>query len=146
MDDAQRMADVLRLLLRTFTIDESRFPPAEGQMRYSGADFQTLHFVGGNPGCAGLELASFLGVAPTTAQSIIDRLVKRGYIEKLRSAEDRRAVALSLTESGEALRAAIARQDRANCQQMLASLPATERGAFVAQLEQIAASLDLTIP
>jgi DNA-binding MarR family transcriptional regulator len=144
MDDAQKMADVLRILLRTFTIDESRFPSAEGQMRYNGADFQTLHFVGGKPGCAGLELASFLGVAPTTAQSIIDRLVKRGYIERLRSTDDRRAVALSLTDSGEVLRAAITRQDQANCRQMLASLPAVDRGAFVAQLEQIAASFEFS--
>jgi DNA-binding MarR family transcriptional regulator len=141
MNDAQQMAEALRVLLRTFTVSETRFPAAEGQARYNGADFQTLYFLGNNAGASGLELASFLGVAPTTAQSVIDRLVKRGYVSRTRSSQDGRAVELRLTESGEVLRAAIARQDDANCRRMLESLPKANRSAFVDQLAQIASAL-----
>lgn len=137
-DDVQIMADVLRVLLRAFTIDEGRFPAAEGQARYNGPDFQTVHFIAGHPGCSGLDLAAFLGVAPTTAQSVIDRLVRRDLVSRERSAEDRRAVSLALTGTGEALRTAILRQDMANCRRMLGCLPPRKRSAFVEQLEQIA--------
>jgi DNA-binding MarR family transcriptional regulator len=140
--DADTMAASIRTLLRTFTIDERRFPPAKGQLPYNGADFQTLHFVGTYPGCKSAELAAFLGVAPTTAQSVIDRLIKRGLISRSQHAKSKRAVALTLTAQGATVRDAINAQDRANCQAMLAALPAKVHASFVAQLSQISHAFD----
>jgi DNA-binding MarR family transcriptional regulator len=139
---ADQMAQSIRTLLRTFTIDERRFPAVEGQLRYNGPDFQTLHFVGTYPDCKSTELANFLGVAPTTAQSMIDRLIKRGLIARTRHATNNRAVALRLTDEGVAVRRAIYAQDRANCQAMLAALPVKDHGSFVAQLSQIASAFE----
>jgi DNA-binding MarR family transcriptional regulator len=139
---ADAMVENIRTLLRTFTIDERRFPAMDGQMRYNGPDFQTLHFVGRRPGCKSAELAAFLGVVPTTAQSVIERLIKRGLIARTPHATSKRAVALTLTREGEAARDAINAQDRANCQAILAALPAKARADFVAQLGQIAADFE----
>lgn len=139
---ADAMAQSIRTLLRTFTIDETRFPAALGQMRHNGPEFQALHFVGTNPGCKSAELAAFLGVAPTTAQSVLDRLIKQGLISKGAHATSNRAVALSLTGKGAEMRAAITAQDRANCEAMLDILPAKARAAFVAQLTEIARAFE----
>ncbi len=141
-DDASLMGASIRSLLRAFTIDETRYPSAEGKIRYNGPEFQTLHFVGLNPGCSSAALAAFLGVSPTTAQSVIERLIKRGLILRARSSGDKRAVALNLTAEGETVRAAIHRQDQRNCETMLAALPEAERSAFVARMAQIAQAIE----
>lgn len=143
-DDASLMGASIRSLLRAFTVDEARYPPAEGKIRYNGPEFQTLHFVGLHPDCSSAALTAFLGVSPTTAQSVIERLIKRGLILRERSSGDKRAVALNLTPAGEAMRAAINRQDRRNCETMLAALPEAERSAFVAQMVHIAQTIERT--
>ena len=138
---ATEMLDAIRTILRTFTIDEHRFPPAEGRIKYNPIDFQSLYFVGAQRGCSGAELAGFLGVAPTTAQSVCDRLIQRGLMERAPSETSRRAVSLLLTDEGDSVLAAIRRQDLANCETMLSALPREKRRDFVAQLQRIADSL-----
>ena len=73
---------------------------------------------------------------------MIERLIKRSLIVRQRSTEDKRAVALNLTHEGEAMRAAINRQDRRNCETMLAALPESERSDFVARMAQIAQAIE----
>jgi DNA-binding MarR family transcriptional regulator len=138
---ADEMAANIRVLLRTFTIDERRFPPAEGQLPYNGADFQAVHFIAEQPGCRSTDLAHFLGLSPTTAQSVIDRLIKRGLVARGPSERDRRAVALTLTNQGEQVCAAIERQDQANCVRMLSVIEPALQADFVKQLSTIAAGM-----
>ena len=47
------------------------------------------------------ELAGDAGVTPSTATRILDALERRGVVERARSSEDRRAVAVSLTDLGQ---------------------------------------------
>lgn len=46
------------------------------------------------------ELAEALGVSLPSATQIVDRLVRRGLVERSPDAEDRRVVRVSLTETG----------------------------------------------
>ena len=46
------------------------------------------------------ELATHAGITPSTATRILDALQRRGVVERTRSDEDRRAVAVSLTDGG----------------------------------------------
>lgn len=138
---AEELLDGIRVLLRTFTVDESRFPPAEGRIKYNAVDFQTLHYLAGHPGCSNSALAGFLGLSATTTQSVCDRLINRGYVLRAASKTSARAVALSLTDDGESVVGAIRRQDLANCKGMLNALPAGERRRFVSAVSQIAHSL-----
>jgi DNA-binding MarR family transcriptional regulator len=138
---AADMAAAIRILLRTFTINEARFPPAEGRLSYNGADFQAIHFIGDRQGCSAQDLATHLGVVATTAQSVIDRLVERGIVARNRNPADGRSVALSLTAKGRELREAIERQDVANCARMLGALPQSDAERFVTSLRQIADSI-----
>ena len=139
---AEEMLEGIRTILRTFTVDETRFPPAEGRIKYNPVDFQSLYFLSANPGCKNADLARFLGVAATSAQSVCDRLVKRGFVSRDASDTNLRAVALTLTSEGESVIAAIRRQDLANCELMLGALPADQRDKFAAQISKIANTLN----
>lgn len=46
------------------------------------------------------RLGSLLQVHATTVTSAVDRLVQQGYVERVRSAEDRRVIHASLTDEG----------------------------------------------
>jgi DNA-binding MarR family transcriptional regulator len=46
------------------------------------------------------DVATFLGVSNAAASKAVDRLVRRGLIERKESADDRRAIHLSLSDDG----------------------------------------------
>jgi len=138
---AEDLLEGIRVLMRAFTIDESKFPPAEGRIKYNTIDFQTLYFIENNPDCLGSELAIHLGISPTTAQSTCDRLVKRGFVDRKRHQTDRRARSLSLTPEGKSVAAAIKRQDLANCEAMLRKLPSEQQATFASQVRTIAGEI-----
>ena len=132
----------LSTLIRTFTINERRFPSAEGRMAYSAHDFETLAYLDHWPGARAKDLGEHLGVKPTTTQSIIDRLVGRGLVRRDAAYLKGRAVALFLTEQGGSIQAAIQRQNLANCETMLSVLTKSERSAFVSSIAKIAATVE----
>jgi DNA-binding MarR family transcriptional regulator len=60
------------------------------------------------------RLADVLGIHPSTATRLCDRLILKGFIDRRTSAESRREVTLALSDSGRALiRAETARRRRA---------------------------------
>lgn len=132
----------LSTLIRTFTINERRFPSAEGRMAYSAHDFETLAYLDHWPGARAKDLGEHLGVKPTTTQSIIDRLVGRGLVRRDAAYLKGRAVALFLTEQGGSIQAAIQRQNLANCETMLSALTESERNAFVSSIAKVAAAVE----
>lgn len=128
-------------LLNLFIVNEERFPSAEGRMRYNPIDFQTLRYIEAAPGCRGVDIARALGVAPTTLQSALDRLIKKGWVERYNHPMSKRAKAHALTEKGKALRASIHRQDLANMDVMLGALTQAEQKQAVQLMGKIAAHL-----
>lgn len=138
----ERLLRSVNTLLRLFTIDERRFPSAEGRLRYNPLDFQTLRFLAQHPGAKAADVARAQGVAPTTQQAVMDRLVRVGLIDRTPHPESGRAKAHALTEQGGHVVAAILRQDVANMQSMLACLDSDEQQQAVALLEKVARRLD----
>jgi len=88
------------------------------------------------------ELAGEAGITPSTATRILDALERRGIVERARSPEDRRVVAVSLTESGQLL--LHAQQDwlRGRERAFYASLPPAEREIAPDLLLRLAALID----
>ncbi len=125
-------------LLRIFTVSEDTFAPAGGAVKYNGADFQAIQFIGRKVGCMAIEVARFLNVSPTTATSTLDRLVRRGLVDRARPDENRRAVSLSLTESGLSLFGLMVDHDMRNMELMLKALEPQEREPFVSAMTKIA--------
>lgn len=139
MDAKDRLLDHVRTLMRIFLVNETAFPSAEGRMVFSPQVFQALYEIGRSPGIRSSDLARELGLVPTTASSLIARLVRNGLIERRRSDSDGRAAALYLTDRGAALRAAIHRQDMANMGLMLSALEPTEQAQLLGLLDKVAA-------
>ena len=137
-----RLLKSISTLLRVFTVDEQRFPSAEGRMRYNPLDFQTLRYLAENPGAKAADVARFLGIAPTTQQAVMDRLVSGGYVARTDHPQSARAKAHSLTPEGQDLLGAVIRQDIANMKTMLSCLTSEEQRQVVALVEKVARYLN----
>lgn len=59
-----------------------------------------LWLVKRSPGLSLAELATEEGISPPALSGYVDRLERAGFIERVRSSEDRRRVGLRLTEDG----------------------------------------------
>ncbi len=139
MSNAMDLLAHVGALLREFHVNERAFPIAEGRITYSPHVFAALGFVAETPGCRASDLGAFLGLRPTTASSLIARLVTRGLVEKRQHPTDGRAVALYLTETGVDVYAAIRRQDVRNMELMLSALSAEEQAKFVDMMGRVSA-------
>lgn len=63
----------------------------------------TLRYVEENGSANMKEIANFLHITPPSATSVIDSLVKRGFIVRVEDESDRRAIRLRITEIGKKL-------------------------------------------
>jgi DNA-binding MarR family transcriptional regulator len=87
-----------------------------------------------------VDLAAALGVTPSTAGRMCDRLVRKGVIRRHRARTDRREVLVSVTPSGrEVVDQATARR-RELLVQILGRLPASEQAAVASALRAFAAA------
>jgi len=64
------------------------------------SQLKLLKMVSATGGYSVSNLAEFMGVSTAAASRAVDRLVKRGLLNRAEAADDRRAVQLSLTPSG----------------------------------------------
>jgi DNA-binding MarR family transcriptional regulator len=138
--DAERLAASIRVLLHALTI-RAQDTSGDGRIAFSGTELATLGYIREHPGSMSREVIAFLGLTPTTVQSLLDRLVRKGVVMRQPHKDDGRAVALFLTGEGAARVAAIRAQDVENCAAMLSVLPAKRRSSFVSDLEAIARRL-----
>lgn len=84
--------------------------------------FRALGFVRRRPGCSLSDVAEHLGLTMPTSSKMIDRLQADGLIRRETVRGDRRRVALSLTEQGQAIVHAAAVPTRARVAEALAGL------------------------
>lgn len=135
------LVESVSTLLRVFILDETRFPSAEGRMRYNPIDFQSLRYIANNPDCKGADIARALGVAPTTQQSALDRLIRKGFVMRDQHPVSKRAKVHRLTVEGQALRSAIHRQDISNMETMLNLLSEEEQEQIINIMVKVARGL-----
>ncbi len=85
-----------------------------------------------------VDLAGVLGVNPSSATRLVDRLVRSGLVRRTRERADRRALRVALSPAGRSLVAEVTRRRRAEFAQLLAALPADQHEQVVAALRAIA--------
>ncbi len=88
------------------------------------------------------ELAAHAGITPSTATRILDALQRRGVVERTRTDEDRRAVAVSLTDAGRHLVNAEQEWLRGRQRTFYAALPGAEQDLAPDLLFRLAALID----
>lgn len=84
------------------------------------------------------DLANTLGVSPSTATRMCDRLVRKGLISRSRDELDRREVNLTVTDAGREVVDAVIERRRAEVRDMLKSIPDEARPKLVSALQLLA--------
>lgn len=139
MHQNEQLDAAISTLLRLLTIDERRLSSDLGTVPFNPIDLETLSYLHRHPSSVAKDIAAYLGVRSTTMQSVVDRLQKRGLLQRDKSALKGRAVAITLTKEGTAFRQEIHNQNLKNCSQMLECVPENERANFIQSMGKIAA-------
>lgn len=84
------------------------------------------------------DLAQALGVSPSTATRMCDRLVRKRLISRTRDEVDRREVDLSLTNAGKALVDEVAHRRKSELRKLVGDVPKEERERLIAALRSVA--------
>jgi DNA-binding MarR family transcriptional regulator len=100
--------------------------------------FGLMVIVANNEGLSQTRLARALGIDGSTMVAMIDRLEENGWMQRQRSAVDRRTHALSLTDAGNALLAQLTPQVEAHEAELAKDLSAGDKRDLLALLAKIA--------
>ncbi len=84
------------------------------------------------------DLASALGVDPSTATRMCDRLVRKQLVQRRRISADRRGVRISLTGAGRALVEEVTRRRRTEIAQIVRRMPRADRASALRALRVFA--------
>ncbi|HEX6499442.1 MAG TPA: MarR family transcriptional regulator, partial [Micromonosporaceae bacterium] len=88
------------------------------------------------------DIAAELGVAPSTATRMCDRLVRKGWARRSRSTRDRRVVRLALTPAGRDLIEQVMERRREYLRVMVSDVPQLSTPAVVQALTCLASAAD----
>jgi len=105
-----------------------------GERSVTLGQFRALVLLDGDGSMRSADLAEALGVSPSTATRLCDRLVRGGLITRVTAEDDRREVRLTLTGPGTKLvRDGLARRRRA-LSRLVAQIPTEDRASLVRTL------------
>ncbi|GGS38567.1 MULTISPECIES: MarR family winged helix-turn-helix transcriptional regulator [Actinokineospora] len=107
---------------------------------------RALHFVETVEPLTLTRLADMLGVLPSSASRLCDRLQSAGLLSRRPGAHDRREVELLVTDSGRDLLARLRRDRRADLGRVLAGMSAEGRAALLTGLREFTAVADAGVP
>lgn len=141
LGEVEHISDIFtRILLKTMTIDLSSEEITEAQ-------FQALrHISSHGPSTIG-SLAEGLSTSQPAATMLVDRMSKRGLVERQPGRNDRRQAEISLTRRAEGLLEEIERERAERLGRILESMDSSERRQLVGSLEKfVAAALRLETP
>ena len=111
----------------------------EKQCGVSGAQLWVMQEIWEQPGLRMGELAARMSIHQTTASNLVEALVKKSQVRKLRDQPDQRVVSLSLTEQGQAVIAAAPQPARGLLPGALARLDAVSLAQLNAGLAALLA-------
>jgi DNA-binding MarR family transcriptional regulator len=91
---------LVRLFNQILAIEEQALQK-KGLKDLSITEIHTLEAIGLQQPCTMSDVAKFLRITLGTLTTSVNRLVKKGYVERYRDENDRRKVLVQLTEQGE---------------------------------------------
>lgn len=100
MEDLKKINDILVSLFNVVLKLEEKSVQESAQNDLSITELHTLVAIGEGKSKTMTQVANSLKVKVSTLTAAVNKLVKKGYIERERSSEDRRIVKIHLTEEG----------------------------------------------
>lgn len=117
------------------------FARVTGDLDLTPGQFSLLMLLAANPGISQIGLSRAFGLDKSTVSPSIDRLEKRGLVERNRTPNDRRFYALHLTPAGrDLLMRATERVERQE-DRMASALTPDERRVLIDMLQRVEAAL-----
>lgn len=113
-----------------------------GRERLSPGEFGVLSLIEANPGLSQTALAAAIGTDRSTMVPILDRLERRGLVERRAVPLDRRRHALALGEQGRKLLAKFREAVLGHEQRIAAGLSHAERELLLSLLERLRRQAD----
>jgi DNA-binding MarR family transcriptional regulator len=113
------------------------FAATMGALDVSPGLFAVLVLVEANPGLSQSELARAVHLDRSSVVAVVDKLERRGLVERHAVATDRRSNALRLTAGGAALLKTLKRRVASHEKRLARDLDARERATLVALLQRI---------
>ncbi len=86
-------------------------------------------------------VADFLSQQSQTVTGVLDRLERAGHVQRVRDLEDRRAVRLELTDSGQELVKAIEQRLRSHVSDLLSDVDHSTRGRLQTDLVSLESAI-----
>lgn len=103
--------------------------------------FRAMMIVTDHEGLSLSELAGYLGSTLPAASKLVNGLVELGYVARVSSPDDRRRLALSVTEAGESILEAMRLQGLSCLTDKLATLTSGERAVVVLAMDLLRQAL-----
>ncbi|MEU6166211.1 MarR family winged helix-turn-helix transcriptional regulator [Streptomyces tanashiensis] len=121
-----------------------RFGERVGELGLAPPDVGLLRMIALEPGRSQRSLATDLGVVPSRVVALIDSLEKKGFVERRRSAEDRRHHELYVSEDGRRALGRVREIAALHEDDLFAALDEEDRVRLTALLGRIAEQQGLT--
>lgn len=99
------------------------------------SQYRALILVSARPGIGVSELATSVGVHPTTATRLTDRLVRKGLVLRAGAPQDRRVTTLRLTTRGRRIVERVMRAREAEVRRIIQRMPVDDLGPVIRALE-----------
>lgn len=140
--DQSQLNSALHLLHRAGQRADELFTASMGEKDLTPRQYAVLKAVAIMENPSQTALVEYTGIDRSTIADIVRRLIKRGMLQRRRTAHDARMYAVKLTPAGrEALKSAepVAKTTE---EQLLSVLPAQQRAVVIQALSTIVAKLD----
>jgi DNA-binding MarR family transcriptional regulator len=125
-----------QLFFRLWRASHTRVAEALASIELTPALFGVLNFLGHREGAIQLEIASAMGIDPSTVVSLIDELESAGLARRRPHPDDRRAREVTLTAKGRRLLERARRMAFGVDDEVLRGLTASERGELMRLLRR----------
>lgn len=139
---ASRLDDSLIALRRILRATEIYSRDLAQTAGLTPAQLRVLQILQGRNSSTPKALAGQMGVSQATVTSLVDKLVARGLVERLRSEVDRRQVNVAVTEVGRGTLANAPNALQQRYARAFERLADWEQAQLVSSLERVAAMLD----
>ncbi len=97
----------------------------------------TLHYLETNGAASMKDVANFLHITPPSATSLVNSLVRRGFLSRVNNESDRRVVKLALTKTGRSLLQNSFKRMLALVEKNINRLSETEKKTLLAIIKKI---------
>lgn len=134
-------SSLLHLIHRVQQCADSMLESKTQELDLTSTQATVLSAVYVNAGTSQAHLCEVTGVDRSTMADVVHRMVKKGYLRRVKSKEDARAYVVTLTGRGHSALQMVAPLAASTEKELLAALPTASRTHFVESLRTILSAL-----